>query len=136
MLKKSRGKEVGKKVGVIIPVYNGEKYIDRCLNSVINQTYERLEIIVIDNNSTDGTNEIVKRYSGCDNRIITIFEEKVGVSHARNKGIERASGEYIIFVDADDFLNIDAIESEVGLIEDSKSDIVFFDYYNNLGEKE
>ena len=90
------------KVSIIIPAYNCEKYIFECLESVINQTYSNLEIIIIDDGSTDNTSEICQRFEKIDNRIIYTWQENSGVSKARNKGIDLAKGKYIVFIDADD----------------------------------
>lgn len=91
-------------ISIIIPVYNVEKYLERCLNSVINQTYKNLEIILIDDGSTDGSGKICDEFTKKDNRIIVIHKENGGVSSARNKGLEIAQGEYIGFVDSDDYI--------------------------------
>ena len=83
------------KVSIIIPVYNVEKYLDKCLKSVLNQTYKNIEIIVINDGSTDNSLKICKKYK--DKRIVLIDKENGGVSSARNKGLELASGKYITF---------------------------------------
>ena len=97
-------------VSVIIPAYNAGKYIQECLDSVLSQTYQNLEIIVIDDGSIDETYEIVKAYSNKFARLILVHQENGGVCAARNKGLDLASGEYIMFVDADDYLRLDAVE--------------------------
>src|SRR5690554_7984530 len=96
------------KISVIIPVYNKAPYLEQCLNSVINQTYKNLEIIIIDDGSTDNSLEICEKYRKKDERIQLISQENQGVSVARNKGIQKASGEWIYFLDADDYLELDA----------------------------
>ena len=102
-------------VSVIVPVYNGEKYIKSCLNNICNQTYRNLEIIVINDGSTDKTQEIINEYD--DKRIKSIITKNSGVSNARNIGIKNATGDYLMFVDADDLLKETAIEklSEIAL---------------------
>ncbi|MBR6153143.1 MAG: glycosyltransferase family 2 protein [Treponema sp.] len=95
-------------ISVIINVYNGEKYIDKCLKSVIDQTYKNLEIIIVNDGSTDNTLEIVKKYK--DERIRIIDQENMGLSLSRNVGIDNAHGEWLFFVDADDFVTTDVIE--------------------------
>lgn len=97
-------------VSVIIPAYNAEKFIDRCLQSVINQTYKDLQIIVINDGSTDNTLAILKEYEKQDNRITIIDQENTGVSSARNNGLKLVKGEYISFIDADDWMSSDMIE--------------------------
>ena len=97
-------------ISVIIPVYNVELYIKQCLDSVINQTYTDLQIIIIDDGSTDGSKAICEEYANRDSRMVFISQENAGVSSARNKGIEQATGEWISFVDADDWLELNAYE--------------------------
>ena len=95
-------------ISVIINVYNGEKFIDKCIKSVVDQTYKNLEILIINDGSTDRTLEICESYK--DERIRIINQENMGLSLARNVGIDNARGEYLFFVDADDFVTADAIE--------------------------
>lgn len=117
---------MNKKVSVIIPMYNSEKYIKDCLNSVINQTYSNLEIIVIDDCSTDSSLELVRNIK--DSRIKIIkFDENKGVSNARNKGIELAEGDYICFIDSDDIWVENKIEKQIEFI--VKNDYAFI--YSN-----
>ena len=101
-----------KKVSVIIPVHNSSKYIQECINSVINQTYKNLEIIVIDDKSTDNSVEIIKSIR--DKRIKSIeLKENVGAALARNKGIELSTGDYICFLDSDDYWYHKKIEKQL-----------------------
>ncbi len=99
------------KVSVIIPVYNVEKYLRQCLDSVINQTLQDIEIICINDGSTDGSAAILEEYANKDNRIKIITQENQGLSIARNNGMKIATGEYIAFVDSDDYIVIDSIEN-------------------------
>ena len=92
------------KVSVIVPVYNCEKYIERCMDSLINQTLADIEIIVIDDESKDTTFEILKEYEKKDKRIKLMTKKNSGVSSSRNKGMEIATGKYIAFVDGDDWI--------------------------------
>lgn len=102
---------MNKKVSIIVPVYNSSKYLSRSLNSLINQTYKNLEIIVIDDASTDNSSEIIKKFSLKDDRIIPFYSEiNQGVSKARNRGLKTFSGDYVLFVDSDDYLVEDAVE--------------------------
>lgn len=98
------------KISVIIPVYNAEKMIERCIKSILGQSYSNLEVIVVDDGSTDGTKDIINEISTKDNRVIYRFQNNAGVSKARNTGIKCAEGKLITFVDADDWLEYDAIE--------------------------
>lgn len=97
-------------ISIIIPVYNGEKYLHRCLDSVINQSYQKLEIIIVNDGSTDTSLEICEEYQKRDRRIQIIKTENAGVSSARNRGMELVKTEWILFLDADDELPLNAIE--------------------------
>ena len=97
------------KISVIVPVYNVEKYLNRCVESIINQTYKNLEIILIDDGSTDASSQMCDAYE--DNRIVVIHKENEGLGLSRNVGISKATGEYILFVDSDDYLDEDMIEN-------------------------
>ena len=106
-----------KKVSVIIPVHNSEKYILKCINSVINQTYKNLEIILIDDKSTDNSVELIKKIG--DKRIKLIaLKKNSGAAIARNKGIEKSSGDYICFLDSDDYWKPKKIEKQLKFIKD------------------
>lgn len=98
------------KLSVIIPAYNAAKTIERCLDSIINQTYKNLEIIVVNDGSNDDTLKICKKYARKDNRIVIINNENKGVSYSRNCGIEISSGDYVTFVDSDDYLDLNCFE--------------------------
>ena len=97
-------------VSVIIPIYNTQKYLKRCMDSVIEQTYQNIEIILIDDGSSDNSLEICKKYQENDKRVYIISGKNCGVSHARNLGIDKAKGKYLYFVDSDDYLEKEAIE--------------------------
>lgn len=94
-----------KKISVIIPVYNIVDYLQECVESVLNQTYKNLEIIIVDDGSTDGSGELCDRLAKPDNRVIVIHKENGGLSDARNAGIEHATGDYISFIDGDDYID-------------------------------
>lgn len=117
------------KISVIIPVYNGEGYIERCIDSVINQTYGDTEIIVINDGSTDDTENILKKYSN----IVLVNKKNEGVSKARNTGLSLATGDYVYFCDADDYLEKDAFE--VLINEYDENDLLRFGHYVVNGEK-
>lgn len=108
------------KISVIIPVYNVEKYLQKCLDSVINQTYKNLEIICINDGSPDNSGKILDEYAKKDSRIIVIHQENAGVSAARNRGLEIATGEYIAFVDSDDWLKPECYELALNVLENDK----------------
>jgi len=112
-----------KKVSIIIPCYNIEKFVSKCLDSVICQTYSNLEILLINDGSTDKTNDICKIYEENDSRIQLINKVNGGLSSARNEGLKYITGEYCYFLDGDDFLNENAIEVLVDTLEKNNSDI-------------
>lgn len=105
------------KISVIIPAYNAEKMISRCIKSVLQQSYNNLEVIVIDDGSEDGTKDVVRDIALKDKRVIYRFQDNVGVSTARNSGIEYANGEMLTFVDADDWLEYDALEKMYSMMD-------------------
>ena len=112
-------------VSIIIPAYNSEKFIRRCLDSVVNQIYKNIEIIVVDDASTDNTEKIIKEYAEKDNRIRPFYSsENKGVSFSRNIGLKASTGEYIMFVDSDDELTKDAIRRMVDIANKYNSDYV------------
>lgn len=113
-------------VSVVIPVYNVEKYLKRCVSSVLNQTYKQLEIILVDDESQDSSGELCDQLEKIDNRIKVIHKENGGLASARNAGIKIASGEYIIFVDSDDWIASDTIEYSFYLFDryDTQADVV------------
>jgi glycosyltransferase involved in cell wall biosynthesis len=93
-------------LSVIIPVYNVEEYLERCLDSIINQSYQEMEIILVNDGSTDKSGEICARYAKTDARIQLVNKENGGLSSARNTGIEIANGDYLTFVDSDDYIDL------------------------------
>ncbi len=97
-------------ISVIVPCFNSEKTIERCLESIVNQTYSNIEILVIDDGSTDATGKIVKKYASRDERIKYFYKTNEGVSEARNLGLKESKGEYISFVDSDDVINFKMLE--------------------------
>lgn len=112
-------------VSIIVPVYNVEAYIEECLESIINQTYQQLEIIVVDDGSTDKSNELVKTYLS-DKRIRFIEQENKGLSGARNSGLKVATGKYVLFVDSDDYIRVNMLTELVSRIEEGQADLVRF----------
>lgn len=112
------------KISVIVPVYNVELYLKECLDSIINQTYRDLEIILIDDGSTDMSSDICEEYAKKDDRIIVIHQSNQGSASAKNAGLRKASGEYLAFVDSDDFLQEDAYEFMVRQLENHHADII------------
>ena len=115
------------KLSVIIPIYNGEKFIRKSIDSVLNQTVSDLELILVDDGSKDNSGKICDEYAQKDSRIKVIHKENVGVSAARNDGISTAQGEYIGFVDADDWIEPNMFEDLIEKAQASSSDIVMCD---------
>jgi len=113
-----------KKISIIVPAYNCEKYIAKCINSLTSQSYSDLEIIVVNNNSRDETPNIVKKLAKEDKRIKLYDCKKQGVSSARNYGIRKATGDYISFVDSDDYCHLEMYQALVDKTESSNLDIV------------
>lgn len=97
-------------ISVIVPIYNVERYLEKCIDSIIAQTYQNLEIILCDDGSTDGCGAICDRYAGLDSRIQVIHKPNGGLSDARNAGIEIARGNWYVFIDSDDFITSDTVE--------------------------
>ena len=124
------------KVSVILPVYNGEKYIKKCMKSLIDQTLKEIEIICVDDGSVDGTLEALKEYENLDN-VTVITQENAGAGAARNKGMSYAKGEYLSFLDADDIFEKDMLEVAYNKAVEDKADMVVFNsdqYYEETQE--
>ena len=115
------------KVSVIIPVYNVEQYLHECLDSVVNQTLKEIEIICVDDGSTDKSLEILKEYAKRDNRITVITQENLHAGVARNAGLSVAKGEYLSFLDSDDFFELNMLEETYNKAKTDKSDIVVYE---------
>ena len=128
-------------LSIVIPVYNCENYIDRCINSILNQEYKNMEIIIVDDGSLDKSFEKCQKYAEIDSRIILIKKQNTGVSDTRNIGIEKSSGEYITFVDADDWIDRNYYIDLVSNLEKYNAEIAIGNYYleyenNNSNEEE
>lgn len=121
-------------ISVIVPVYNCAEKLNRCVESILNQSFTDLEVILVNDGSTDGSLEICRQYERKDSRIKIINKENAGVSRARNIGMEQAQGEYIQFVDSDDYIQRDMCKTLVNAMEDTGADMVlsgFFHKYLN-----
>ena len=116
------------KISVIIPVYNVEPYLRECLDSVVNQTLRDIEIICVNDGSTDNSGAILAEYKVRDKRIIVIMQENRGLSAARNVGIDAAKGKYIYFIDSDDYIDLDALEVLYNRAEELQVDVLCFDF--------
>lgn len=122
-------------LSVIVPIYNSKDYLSICIDSIQNQLYSNLQIILVDDGSTDGSGEICDRYARKDQRIEVIHIQNSGNVYARKIGIERARGEYIGFVDSDDYIGIDMFENLVNAMEETGADFVHSGYIEIKGDK-
>lgn len=126
-------------ISIIVPVYNVENYLRKCVDSIICQTYKRIEIILVDDGSTDSSGAICDNYLERDDRIVVYHKKNGGLSSARNYGIERAHGKYIGFVDSDDYIDYDMYELLFNLIRDNNADLSMcrnIDVYNDTYKKD
>ncbi len=121
---------------VIVPVYNVEMYLPKCLNSIISQTYKYIEIILVDDGSTDKSGNICEEYAKKNNKIIVVHQSNKGLSAARNAGITVASGQYIVFVDSDDWLEKDAIEKLMQKVKKRDYDVVAHSTFKNVNGRD
>lgn len=115
-------------ISIIVPIYNVEKYLSQCVESLINQTYKNIEIILVDDGSKDNCGNICDEYAQKDNRIIVVHKENGGLSDARNKGIDIAKGKYFVFVDSDDYVSNKFVENLYQMILENDCDIAICDY--------
>lgn len=116
-------------ISVIVPIYNTEKYLKNCIKSILNQTYKELELILIDDGSQDGSGDICDRYAMIDKRVIVVHQGNSGVSVARNRGIDIANGDYITFVDSDDWLEENTFKILTELLKSNNSDMIVSNAY-------
>ena len=132
----SKGAEM-EKVSVIIPVYNAENDIIKCVNSVKNQTYPYWEVILIDDGSEDQSGNICDEYARNDERIITVHNQNSGVSSSRNCGIKRASGDFLLFIDSDDYIESDTLKKLINCVHETSAEMVICGfYYHKIKSKE
>ena len=117
-------------ISIIVPVYNVEKYLKRCIDSILNQTFKDFELILVNDGSTDNCENICKEYIIKDRRVKYFYQNNKGVSEARNLGIENSCGNYIQFIDADDYIDKNFLEVAVNRLKNDNSDIVFVGFYN------
>ena len=118
---------VSNKVSVVIPVYNVEKYLRECVDSVLIQSYTDLEIILVDDGATDSSGKICDEYVATDKRVKVIHKENGGLSSARNIGLDSSTGQYVYFLDSDDYIEPNTIKVLINTIRESEADFVFFD---------
>ena len=114
------------KISIIVPVYNTEPYLEQCLDSIINQTLEDIEIICVNDGSTDNSLSILEEYASKDNRIRIINQENKGQGFARNNGLKNVNGEYVLFVDSDDWIELNTCEALYKKVNELDLDMLFF----------
>ena len=122
------------KVSIVVPIYNVEKYLEQCIDSIINQTLKEIEIILVDDGSPDNCPQICDDYVKKDSRIKVVHKTNGGLSSARNAGIEIATGDYIGFVDSDDYIELDMYEKMYNIAIENNVDFVMSDYYSVSNE--
>lgn len=119
-------------ISVVVPIYNVEKYLDRCIKSIVDQTYRNLEIILVDDGSPDRCPQICEEWARRDSRIRVIHKENAGLGMARNTGIEHATGTYICYFDSDDYVDVHTIELAYGAIQNNHADMAVFGHYDTF----
>lgn len=111
-------------ISIIVPIYKVESYLDRCINSLVGQTYKNIEIILVDDGSPDKCPQKCDDWAAKNSRIVVIHKENGGLSDARNAGIKRASGDYLLFVDSDDYIELDSCEKFIEIADKTQADII------------
>ena len=130
---------MGEKISVIVPVYNVEQYLERCVDSIINQTYTNLEIILVNDGSTDNSGKLCDELAKKDERIRVIHKENGGLSDARNRGIDESESDLVGFIDSDDYIDNDMYEVLLRNLNDTDADLsmcALYDVYNNTPEEQ
>ena len=122
-------------VSIIVPVYNAEQYLRRCVDSILNQEYTDFEVFLVNDGSTDSSGDICEEYGNKDTRVIVIQKENTGVSDSRNRALDRARGKYLQFLDSDDWITPDATRLFVRAAEEYGCDMVISDFYRVVGER-
>lgn len=123
-------------ISVVVPIYNAEKYLKRCIESILNQSYRELEVLLINDGSKDSSLNIIKEYASIDSRIRIVDKENEGVSKTRNRGLNEATGKYIYFIDSDDYIDADTIELLYKSIENNSNQLSVCSFYNTFDNTE
>lgn len=123
-------------ISIIVPVYNTENYLEKCLYSLVNQTYKNIEIIIIDDGSPDNSMNIIQKFVLADNRVKVISQKNQGLSGARNTGMNNTNGDYIMFIDSDDWIEIDTCEKAINASEKYNADVVFWSYIKEFSNSQ
>ena len=122
-------------VSIVVPIYNAEQYLRRCVDSILNQEYTDFELLLVNDGSTDASGDICEEYGDQDPRVIVIQKENTGVSDSRNRALDRARGKYLQFLDSDDWITPDATRLFVRAAEEYGCDMVISDFYRVVGER-
>ncbi|MGL5989238.1 glycosyltransferase family 2 protein [Cetobacterium sp.] len=123
-------------ISIIVPVYNVEKYLEQCLDSILAQTFKNFEVILVNDGSTDSSGEICDRYTKIDSRIMVFHKINDGVSNTRNLGVQKSKGKYVVFIDSDDYIMKNYCKILIESIEELKSDIVVCKMVREIPKKE
>lgn len=123
-------------ISIIVPVYNTENYLEKCLLSLVNQTYKNIEIIIVDDGSPDNSMNIIQKFVLADNRVKVISQKNQGLSGARNTGMNNTNGDYIMFIDSDDWIEIDTCEKAINASEKYNADVVFWSYIKEFSNSQ
>ena len=123
-------------VSIIIPIYNSEAFLDKCIQSALNQSYKNIEIVLVDDGSIDSSGEICDNYSSIDNRIKTIHKDNGGLVSSRKTGLKASTGEYVLYIDGDDWIELNLIENYVNQVLKHNADIVVSSHIVNLEGRE
>lgn len=118
------------KVSIIVPVYNVEKYLDECINSILDQTYRNLEILIVDDGSTDSCSAKVDEYAKADERVKVFHKENGGIATARNYGLKHATGDYYCFIDSDDYYELNFVEKMLNALTENNAEMAFCNYFS------
>ncbi len=123
------------KVSIIVPIYNASKYLEQCAESLVNQDYSNIEILLVDDGSTDNSGEICDSLQRDDDRIRVIHKENGGAASARNLGVKEATGDYVMFIDADDWFELDTVSTLVSHMDGNCLDVARFNYVREFGDR-
>ena len=118
---------MNKLISVVVPVYNAEKYLEQCIDSVLEQTYNNIELILVDDGSTDSSGDICDKYALKDQRVKVVHQKNARIGAARNRGIEEATGDYLTFIDSDDYIERETYQECIKLIEKYNADLIQWD---------
>ncbi|MEG0553296.1 MAG: glycosyltransferase family 2 protein, partial [Carnobacterium sp.] len=123
-------------VSIIMPIYNVEKQLEKAIESVLNQTYRNIELILVNDGSPDNSIQICRYYEEIDDRVCVINQKNAGAGYARNAGLAQSSGQYIYFIDPDDYIEINLIEDNLKIAKETNADLVVFGFFEEVTSKD